>query len=651
MIALRAHYPALAARLDAYPEKDSVRALQAQDGGIFYGLQKNGSVTPVTDHLRPLMRIQNELTRNGAALMDFGKQVLFVGLYPGDELLYIFDLSERSAAPHARQRIMVCIDSPACLQGFLMTYDARHVIEAGRVHFFWHEDAEDEVLRIRSRPDSPYSFTLITGAPGSVLDKALPPFARLNEERRKEAERLQKENRDYYDGISDEQLARAIAGKAGRAPRFMTTTCAWSTVVQHSARDTCGSFETAGWETRHLNTEGILTPYYLASQINEFKPDIFLFINHLRTEAREAYPDNMLFLTWIQDFCPLINKIETAEEWTGAAMATDPVTGIVRRRDSIVGYVDQVRKYGYLDERLFPLNMIVNRDIFKPRELSRLQRDKYDCDVCFASNWIRPFEDSVREELAPALSGFSIGEELIFAMHHHLRDRYREEASFTSYPELEAELMNIREFKTVCGGLAEDDRDQVIQLLFWRINDRIYREIVLEWCDELGMKLRLYGRGWNRHPRLAAHAAGVIEHGEELSIAYQAARYSLHLNSIEGTHQRLLEITASGGRPITRIKNKARLISKELAGAFRNRIARQPLSGREQEAWNSWAFGAVSPMLQRDSEAGADLLQRKLRGALHQRLIGQPDWMIPDWEKLVFNDKASLAAILKQPTS
>ncbi len=646
MVSLRSRYPLIAARLDAYPDKAAVCILQAQDGGTCYGLGKNGSVSPLTDHKRPLMRIQNELTRNAAALTDFTKQVLVVGLYPGDELLYIFDLSEQSTSPHARQRIILCIDSLACLQGFLMTYDARHFIEAERTRLFWYEDAEKEVMEMRSRPECPYTFTLITGAPEAVLNKVMPPFARFNQDRRKEADRMQVENNAYYNSITDKQLADAIAGRAGRAPRFMTITCPWSTVVQYSARDLCGNFEAVGWETRHLNADGMLTPYYLATQLNEFKPDIFLFINHLRTEAKDAYPDNMLFITWIQDFCPLINKVETAKSWNETALAADPATGSIRKRDFMVGYVHQLMKYGYPEDRLIPLNMIVNPEIFKPREIGRLQRDKYACDVCFASNWVRSIEESISEELAPALSQFGMSEPLLLAVHHHLWDRYREESSFTSYPELEAELMRIDEFRTPYIALSDDERDQMIQLLFWRINDSIYRQVVLEWCDEAGANLRLYGRGWERHPRLAKYAAGVLKHGEELSIAYQVAGHSLHLNSIEGTHQRLLEITASGGRPITRCKEKSRIISRELAGAYRNIAAKQSLSGQERAAWNDWAFGAVSGMLRKEPASAPSDLQQKLQQMLHQRLTAQPDWMIPDWENLIFTNKAGLVAIL-----
>jgi hypothetical protein len=646
MAALRSRYPKLAELLDGYPDKDAVCLLKAKDGGTCYGLKKNGTVVPLTDCNRPLTKIQNELMRNSAALNDFTKQVLIVGLYPGDELLYIFDRYERAPEPKAKQRIILCIDSMACLQGFLTSYDARAIIESDRVHVFQGEDAQIEVQKMREQPDSSYSFTLISGAPGAVLDGILPHFARFNEERRKEALRLQAENNAYYNNISDAQLADAIAGRAGRSPRFMTTTSAWSTVVQHSARDTCASFRAAGWETEQINVKSMLTPYFLAKRINEFKPDIFLFINHLRTEAKEAYPDNMLFLTWIQDFCPLINQTDAAAKWKDAAEAVDPATGRARRRDFIIGYAQQLKKYGYPHDRLFDLNMIVNPEIFKPREISNSLREKYRCDVCFASNWVRSAEQAINEEIAPALSAFHIGEPLLLDILDHLRNRYREGESFTTYSELETELVKIKDFNLVFSALSNEDRDRAILLIFWRINDPIYRQTVLEWCDELGVDLKLYGLGWDKHPGLARHAAGPIEHGEELSAAYQVAKYSLHLNSMEGMHQRLLEITASGGRPITRLRNKSGIISKELAGAYRNKADGKPLSKHEQMAWNDWAFGIVSGILRQNPAMESADLQNMLEQTFTRRLNSKFDWAMPDWGKFSFNSKNELAAIL-----
>ena len=133
-----------------------------------------------------------------------------------------------------------------CLYGFLQAWDARRILQSPRVRLFWHGDLPLEVERLRQHPEIPHVFTLISGAPDKTLDSILPPFAALIQERERETLRLCAENNDYYDRIDDRQLADILEGKAGRRPRLMMPTCAWSTFIRHSTRDTCVAFERTG---------------------------------------------------------------------------------------------------------------------------------------------------------------------------------------------------------------------------------------------------------------------------------------------------------------------------------------------------------------------------------------------------------------------
>src|SRR5690606_34956769 len=42
-----------------------------------------------------------------------------------------------------------------------------------------------------------------------------------------------------------------------------------------------------------------------------------------------------------------------------------------------------------------------------------------------------------------------------------------------------------------------------------RLINIFFRHQVLTWASEMGLDLRLYGRGWEQHPTLAKHARGV----------------------------------------------------------------------------------------------------------------------------------------------
>ena len=330
-------YPSLAQRLDAFPDRHRVVTVKARDGGLYHGIERDAEVTPLTDPIAPLSRIQKQLEARSSTLQDLSRPVLLIGLYPGTELLYLYGRGENAPAPHAEQQIYVCIDSMACLQGFLQTLDARAIITSKRVYLFWHQENEAIAYDLRMNPQQSHLFTPLSGSPNGVVGKVIPPFARLVAERQAELCRLQAENNAYYDAEDSTRLAHIIAGNADRKPRLMLPTCSWSTVTQYSSRDTAQAFEASGWEVERLNMNNMLTGYYLAHEINRFKPDVFLFINHLRTEAPDAYPDNMMFVTWIQDTIPYINSSPVAETWN---------TLTERTRDMIVGYTSQLGRYG-----------------------------------------------------------------------------------------------------------------------------------------------------------------------------------------------------------------------------------------------------------------------------------------------------------------
>lgn len=662
LTALRSCYPDLAARLDDYPDKDKVYIFQAKDGGIGYGLQENGKKFPLTDPVSPFTRICSQLEQNSTRLIDCTKQVLIVGLYPGEELLYIFALENKQTKLHAQQKIFVCVDSLPCLYGFLQAFDAGHVIKSPRIHFFWHENTNELVNWLRNHPEHPYTFTLVSCAANNILDRVMPPIAGLIQERKTETDRLIKENNQYYNTISDNHLAEVIASAQARAPRLMMTTCSWSTVVQYSARDTCRAFEACGWNVRHLNTDSMLTAYYVAKEINEFKPDVFIFINHLRTEATAAYPENMLFLTWIQDPNPSINTPASAREWNEFSRK--------RNRDFIIGYVGQLEKYGYAPDRLFATPMIVNTDTFKPRQITADQKARYGCDVLFASRAGHPSRERVEELLAEWNQDKNLDcpRNVLTDLHDCLWEAYRAGETFTGYEAVEIFVLAVPSFAEWYSFQSEEDRDYLRQQIFWSLNDLIYRQIVVEWLADYaeahpGFTLHLYGEGWDRHPRFVKYWKGVLKHGEELSIAFQCARWCLHLNSMEGGHQRLLEIIASGGHPLTRASPQKNPDSVPLHSALRA-CAEDPARWRaklpetQAQVINEWLYPSIVSMLKKaplrsqfeakggdPAKSDADIAQ-VLDTSLIRRLWNHSDWTVSGWDSLCFQTRAELEQML-----
>ena len=316
----------------------------------------------------------------------------------------------------------------------------------------------------------------------------------------------------------------------------------------------------------------------------------------------------------------------------------------LRKRDLIIGYVDQLRQYGYPEERLVPCPMIVNTDIFHPRELTEEQKKKYGCDVMFASNRGKPTEDIVTEDLLPPLEPLGFSRQLLMAIHDELWQEYRSEKTVITDKALKTVLFRILNFQCVFENLSPDDQDNVLQRIFWRLNDTIYRYVILEWLDELGVDLHLHGNEWSRHPRFRKFDRGPIAHGKELAIAYQAATYCLHLNCGEYQHQGLLEIPSSGGNLLKRISRTS--TSPVLASAFRKIVFNkgEDLAKHERNEVSTCLFN-LSLSLPNAKATHLKEASHRLAQAFEDRLFGFPDWVSEDWHPTFFQSRSDLEKV------
>ena len=635
-------YPFLAKKIDFLAKNDLVYVLPARDGCIYYACKDKNGLVPVSDPVNPLQRMQMQLDQYATQLSDTTRPVLIVGLYPGNELISIFELSDKIRTPHCPQPIWVCVDSSIGLCGFLKAWDARQIIESPRVKFFWHEDLPKEVENLAAHPEIPHVFTLISGASDRTLGLVLPPLAALIQARDQELVRLCEENNRYYDSLDDRQLAEAIADRAGRKPRLLMPTCSWSTFIQHSTRDTCAAFEQLGWETRILQNDAMMTPYYLARQINEFKPDVFLFIDHLRHEAEEIYPRNMMFITWVQDEMAHIHCAEAGRKMTEYAAGG--------RRDLVIGHVDRLEKsFGYPGERLVQLTIPADPRVFRPVSVSAADRAKYGCDIAFMSNCGMPSDQVLETRILPVVEPWGIGRATATAIHDHLWQAYRAGRTFIDRNVFLEELKLFPVFTDVYERSAspsaangESRQDTLLRLFLWGLNDTIYRHVILEWADEMGVNMHLYGHGWERHPRFARYARGSLAHGEELNTAYQAAALNLHLNIAQGMHQRLWEMMATGAafllraQPIDPNAPPAEAMH-ELAQCLMEDRDPAQLSTPHQEAMADYIFRVAIHLAQTESSAP---LEQRVMERIEATVMNRPEWIIPDFEQHAFRDRA-----------
>ncbi|OGV55838.1 MAG: hypothetical protein A2017_07495 [Lentisphaerae bacterium GWF2_44_16] len=641
-------FPAIAEKLH-FVDINKITIGQAHDGGIFYAVEKDGKWLPISDPVQPVSSAQKGIDRMEHRLSAGLSPAVVAGLYPG----YILDtvykhFKSRLKYNEPFRHIYVIVDSVLCLAGWLKASDRTEILSREEISFYWYENINEIVELCERDEQRSHLFIPLSSLPEDELNKIIQPLAELYVRREKETKLRQDENNKYYDAISDPELAGIIQGKAGRKPRLLMPTHSSSTVVQYSTRDTCKAFEKHGWETRILKMDRDLSPWRMIKTIYEFKPDMMIFINHLRTEDENTsfYPDNMMYCTWIQDAMSKISNKQSAEKWNSNACK--------RNRDFIVGYIDDVKRYGYIENRLKTLSMIVDANIFKNINPGKKINPCFECDVCFCSNCSQTTSEIIRDELVPALSPHGFNEYVLNKCAEALWIEYRAGKSYTSYDDLMNLLNMIGVFKDIFQMLSEDIKDYVAQKIFWRLNDVIYRHVILEWIDETGdIKMNIYGKGWEKHPRFAKYAKGYIHHGEELSEAYQAAGYCLHLNSKEGQHQRLTEIILSGGTPLIKRRtfsifstDTERHVLKKLALYITGTNGKIALDKEEKAIWNGLLYYYAVQAVNKNPQINLIELENIVSGELYKR-IEQPDWLLAQWEKLNFSSREQLIELLR----
>lgn len=543
-------FPSLRLRLKEIPN-GLIQSAATEDGSYCYVKQlENGQWQTLSLTERPLEAAAKAISSIEARLTAGLGPVIVVGLNPGYVLDIIYQHFEKEYyQKHIPRRIYVIIDSIECLYGWLQKTDRREILKHDEIEFYWHEDVEEIVELCQADETRSHLFMPISTYPEPKTSARMEPLARFFMTRQEQEKKLFRQNRKYYDSISDDELNKIMSGQGSRKPRMLIPSHCSSTVVQYSVRDTAALFEKEGWEVRIMHMKTDLSRWRVNKNINDFKPDVYLLVNHLRTEKLHFYPDNMMFVTWVQDTVSVINCNDGAEAWNKHVNSKE------EQRDRIIGYTNQIKQYGYLEGRLEECPMIVNLDIFKPRQLNEDELAKYSCDVCFASNRSTP-SHVVADNLVNTLEKYGFSREIMLQINDQLWTHYRNGQTCTRYLELERTICKISAVKEIYSRLEnKEDWDFIIQQLFWQLNDLIYRHVVLEWITSVDdLRVHLYGRGWEEHPKFKQYAKGPLPHGDELSKAYSGARINLHLNSLERHHQRINEILACNPNVLTRRK-------------------------------------------------------------------------------------------------
>jgi hypothetical protein len=181
----------------------------------------------------------------------------------------------------------------------------------------------------------------------------------------------------------------------------------------------------------------------------------------------------------------------------------------------------------------------VERQVETPVESIGLESAvQYACDIAYVCADATPAEALVRERMA---SADSTGER------NALAEVYQRLCAIYSVGGSIPHRLHVH--KMVRQTLPDEREDRVFELvefLAGPLNDALCREQALGWIAQLGLKLHLYGNGWQRHPELGRYMQDFARDDELTSIC-RSAKINLRLTRVDVNDPVLSTGIQSGG--------------------------------------------------------------------------------------------------------
>ena len=366
---------------------------------------------------------------------------------------------------------------------------------------------------------------------GNVLNEVLDIINQSRERMLLEYKKYQKETTEYYKENGEMVIQHIKEGK----PKILFITSRFTTVLQYHTRDCKAAAEKMGLETElMIEKDRLLTGFngtVQMRQISKFKPDIIFCIDHFRSE-RGYIPDEVVWITWIQDDLPHILNPET------------PLKFI--ERDFVMNHFitwNVIKNVGYPDSRTMDAPIVANGNLYKPYELTEEEKERYGADICmvchaadaeeYMSDILDRFQGSsfkmVIENLLNDYSRLVMGEGVILYKKEDIAEFIKEYFKEFYSRECPRQLLSF---------MTEE---------MMRFSQRIFRQALADWLIEAGYEnLKLWGNGWKKSPKYKKYAMGAAENGEVLSKILQSTKIVLVNNFNVTGAARDLESMLSG---------------------------------------------------------------------------------------------------------
>lgn len=463
---------------------------------------------------------------------------LLEGVAFGHALRKIYDGTSRMFLTYT-PAIHLLEPNPAQLAVWLHLDDHRNILRDDRFHLWLGQDGADQFIEYHQAHPRDMAPSEVIRQPG--WGPAADPYGaaalkqledwhgkRTARARQATVDKLaSRRNPDYY--------AQRFAKRAACPLRILGLTSRYTTFLQYSMRDIRSAAVELGHEFRLLIEDNDHTPLlptsFVQEQIEEFLPDLIVLLDHNRKEYGKLYDFPIPYCNWIQDDLPNLFG-------PGCGEGLHPY-------DLVVGTIGnwKANASGYPPDQWLNLPTPVSLGIFSNEPIPQDQRRRYECDVSFVSHLHTTRDELLKQTLSQTSD--PLMRRLIEAQYERLGPQIAE-GSVPGSP-----VQVVAQTQRLAGELGfemcPDAADQLRRCFTDRLINSYFREQILEWASELGVNLHIYGRGWERHPKLSKHARGVAEHGAQLRCIYQASRINIQAVPTGAVHQRLLEGLCAGG--------------------------------------------------------------------------------------------------------
>ncbi|HSU68799.1 MAG TPA: glycosyltransferase, partial [Tepidisphaeraceae bacterium] len=315
--------------------------------------------------------------------------------------------------------------------------------------------------------------------------------------------------------------------------RILGITSLYTTFLQHSMRDWLAGFERLGHETKlliepadHLSMGALA----FAEALAEYEPDLVVVIDHYRAELGNL-PDAIPFVMWVQDLLPNIYN-----DLAGPAQGP---------RDFSMGFgrMPLTQVHGYPAERFMGCPIGINEERFKPIALSRQDLDRFGCDASYVSHASTPSDLLLKSALTQNPDPNAA--RLLWDLHDRLVGDF--ENGGVTHAEWQVKQKLEESIAQTGVRPSEDSLRQILLLFNTQINNAIFRHQALKWVADLGVHLKLYGNGWEKHPTLGRFACGPADTLRDVPKICAASKVNLQITPHGSVHQRLLEGLVAGG--------------------------------------------------------------------------------------------------------